>query len=141
MLHSGAIAKNGELFVLDMGQPIKIYDLAVNMIKLSGLEPFRDIDIVETGFRPGEKLFEELLVKSETLQKTDNNLVFVEKDEPISMEDLEQRLQLLQNALRSNDDEVVRAAMHKVVPTYKTPEEVNCRAEQSKEMQSARVIN
>ena len=53
VLHSGAIAKNGELFVLDMGQPVKIYDLAVNMIKLSGLEPFRDIDIVETGLRPG----------------------------------------------------------------------------------------
>ena len=141
VLHSGAIAKNGELFVLDMGQPIKIYDLAVNMIKLSGLEPFRDIDIVETSLRPGEKLFEELLIKSETLDKTDNKLVFIEKDEPISMEDLEQRLQLLRDALLRNDDEVVRAAMHKVVPTYKTPEEVNCRAEQSKEMQSARVIN
>ena len=83
VLHSGAIAKNGELFVLDMGQPVKIYDLAINMIKLSGLEPFRDIDIIETGLRPGEKLYEELLVKSETLHKTDNDLIFIEKDEPI----------------------------------------------------------
>lgn len=141
VLHSGAIAKNGELFVLDMGQPVKIYDLAVNMIKLSGLEPFRDIDIVETGLRPGEKLFEELLIKSETLDKTDNKLVFIEKDEPISMEELEQRLQILRKAMASNDDETVRVAMHKVVPTYKTPEEVNCKAGLSKEMQNVKIIN
>ena len=140
VLHSGAIAKNGELFVLDMGQPVKIYDLAVNMIKLSGLEPFRDIDIIETGLRPGEKLYEELLVKSETLHKTDNDLIFIEKDEPISMEDLDNRLALLREALASNDDEAVRLAMRKVVPTYRTPEEVNCKAEQSAEMQNVRVI-
>lgn len=140
VLHSGAIAKNGELFVLDMGQPIKIYDLAVNMIKLSGLEPFRDIDIIETGLRPGEKLYEELLVKSETLRKTDNDLIFIEKDEPISMEDLQERLDILRAAIRSNDDETVRAAMRRVVPTYKTPEEVNCKAAQAAEMQNAKVI-
>lgn len=140
VLHSGAIAKNGELFVLDMGQPVKIYDLAVNMIKLSGLEPFRDIDIIETGLRPGEKLYEELLVKSETLHKTDNDLIFIEKDEPISMEDLDNRLQLLREALASNDDEAVRGAMRKVVPTYRTPEEVNCKAEQSAEMQNVKVV-
>lgn len=140
VLHSGAIAKNGELFVLDMGQPIKIYDLAVNMIKLSGLEPFRDIDIIETGLRPGEKLYEELLVKSETLRKTDNDLIFIEKDEPISMEDLQERLDILRAAIRSNDDETVRAAMRRVVPTYKTPEEVNCKAAQAAEMQNAKVV-
>lgn len=140
VLHSGGIAKNGELFVLDMGQPIKIYDLAVNMIKLSGLEPFRDIDIIETGLRPGEKLYEELLVKSETLRKTDNDLIFIEKDEPISMEDLQQRLEILREAIRSNDDETVRAAMHMVVPTYKTPEEVNCKAAEAVEMQNAKVV-
>lgn len=140
VLHSGAIAKNGELFVLDMGQPIKIYDLAVNMIKLSGLEPFRDIDIIETGLRPGEKLYEELLVKSETLRKTDNDLIFIEKDEPISMEDLQERLDILREAIRSNDDETVRAAMRRVVPTYKTPEEVNCKAAEAAEMQNAKVV-
>lgn len=140
VLHSGAIAKNGELFVLDMGQPIKIYDLAVNMIKLSGLEPFRDIDIIETGLRPGEKLYEELLVKSETLRKTDNDLIFIEKDEPISMEDLQERLEILREAIRSNNDETVRAAMRRVVPTYKTPEEVNCKATQAVEMQNAKVV-
>lgn len=141
VLHSGAIAKNGELFVLDMGQPIRIYDLAVNMIKLSGLEPYRDIDIVETGLRPGEKLYEELLVKSETLRKTDNDLIFIEKDEPISMEDLEQRLKVLHEAIQSNDDEAVRRAMRKVVPTYKSPEEVNGMAEQAAEMKNAKDVN
>ena len=141
VLHSGAIAKNGELFVLDMGQPIKIYDLAVNMIKLSGLEPFRDIDIIETGLRPGEKLYEELLVKSETLQTTDNKLVFIEKDEPISIEDLQQRLEMLRVAVDSNDDEKVREVMHMVVPTFRTPEEVNCKAEQAVEMQNAKVLS
>lgn len=140
VLHSGAIAKNGELFVLDMGQPIKIYDLAVNMIKLSGLEPFRDIDIIETGLRPGEKLYEELLVKSETLRKTDNDLIFIEKDKPISMEDLQQRLDILRAAIRSNNDETVRATMHRVVPTYKTPEAVNCKAAETAEMQNAKVV-
>lgn len=140
VLHSGAIAKNGELFVLDMGQPIRIYDLALNMIKLSGLEPDRDIEIVETGLRPGEKLYEELLVKSETLRKTDNDLIFIEKDEPISMEDLQERLEILREAISSNDDETVRAAMHRVVPTYKTPEEVNCKAAEAAEMQNAKVV-
>ncbi len=141
VLHSGAIAKNGELFVLDMGQPVKIYDLAVNMIKLSGLEPYKDIDIIETGLRPGEKLYEELLIKSETLDKTDNKLVFIEKDEPIGMDELKQRLQLLREALATNSDEAVREAMHRVVPTYRTPEEVNCRAGLSKEMQNVRKID
>lgn len=140
VLHSGAIAKNGELFVLDMGQPVKILDLAENMIKLSGLVPYKDIDIIETGLRPGEKLYEELLVKSETLHKTDNDLVFIEKDEAISMEDLEQRLAMLREALTTNDDEKMRSAMRKVVPTYKTPEEINCKAEQAAEMQNARVV-
>ena len=140
VLHSGAIAKNGELFVLDMGQPVKIYDLAINMIKLSGLEPFRDIDIIETGLRPGEKLYEELLVKSETLHKTDNDLIFIEKDEPISIDDLNNRLEVLREALASNDDEAVRAAMRKVVPTYRNPEEVNCKAEESAEMQNVKVV-
>ena len=141
VLHSGAIAKNGELFVLDMGQPVKIFDLAVNMIKLSGLEPFRDIDIIETGLRPGEKLYEELLVKSETLQTTDNKLVFIEKDEPISMRDVKHRLKMLRDAIDSNDDEKVREVMHIVVPTFRTPEEVNEYAENSNEIKHAKIIS
>lgn len=136
VLESGAMAKNGELFVLDMGQPVKIYDLAENMIKLSGLIPGKDIEIIETGLRPGEKLYEELLVESETLTKTENKLIFIEKDEPISMEELEQRLALLEEAVKRNDDMYMKEVLHRVVPTFKTPEEVNAEAEKSKEMRS-----
>lgn len=141
VLHSGAIAKNGELFVLDMGLPVRIYDLAVNMVRLSGLEPDKDIKIIETGLRPGEKLYEELLVKSETLRKTDNDLIFIEKDEPITMADLNKRLDMLRQALQSNDDETVREAMRKAVPTYKRPEEVNKKAAEAAEMQNIRKVS
>ena len=73
-------------------------------------------------------------------RKTDNDLIFIEKDEPISMEDLHKRLEILREAIRSNDDETVRAAMRKVVPTYKTPEEVNCKAAEAAEMQRVKVV-
>ena len=122
VLQSGAMANNGELFVLDMGKPVKIWDLAENMIRLSGMS---DIEIVETGLRPGEKLYEELLIKTEDLVKTDNDLIFIERDEPISKEELEQKLAVLKEACQTGDDEAVREAMRKVVPTYRRPEEVN----------------
>lgn len=141
VLTSGAMAKNGELFVLDMGQPVKILDLAVNMIHLSGLVPYKDIEIIETGLRPGEKLYEELLVKSETLSKTENDLIFVEKDEPITMDELNAKLEILREAIATNDDEKVRAAMHVVVPTYRTPEEVNKEAAEAKEMRNVKKCN
>ena len=74
VLEAGAMAKQNELFVLDMGRPVKILELAENMIRLSGYEPYRDIEIVETGLRPGEKLYEELLVSSRDLEKTVNGI-------------------------------------------------------------------
>ena len=83
VLQSGAMANNGELFVLDMGQPVKIMDLAENMIRLSGVQ---GIEIVETGLRPGEKLYEELLVKTEELDKTSNSMIFIERDSALSSE-------------------------------------------------------
>ena len=92
VLQSGAIAKNGEIFVLDMGQPIKIYDLAKNMIKLSAAQ---NIEIIETGLRPGEKLYEELLVRTDELDTTENDLIFVEKEKPISYDEVEQKLLFL----------------------------------------------
>lgn len=140
VLQSGAMAKNGELFVLDMGQPVRILDLAENMIRLSGLEPYKDIDIIETGLRPGEKLYEELLVQSETLKRTDNKLIFIEKDEPITMEDLNDRLAQLQQAMEQNTDEGMRATMHKVVPTFRTPEEVNKTAAEAAEMNNVKEV-
>lgn len=125
VLQSGAMAKNGELFVLDMGQPVKILDLAENMIKLSGYIPYKDIDIVETGLRPGEKLYEELLVKTEDLDKTDNNLIFIERDTPLSDEELQEKLRILRDAVASGSDEEARHALMITVPTYHTPAEVN----------------
>ena len=131
VLESGAMAKNGELFVLDMGQPVKILDLAESMIRLSGVS---GIEIVETGLRPGEKLYEELLVKTEELDKTENSLIFIEKDTPLTKDDVEQRLRILAAAVDTGSDETVRRALKKVVPTYRSPEEVNAKAEQAEEM-------
>ena len=120
VLASGAMAKNGELFVLDMGKPVHILDLAESMIRLSGAQ---GIKIVETGLRPGEKLYEELLVKTEELDKTDNELIFIERDEPVTMEELEEKLALLRQAIATDEEETVRAALKQAVPTYKSAQE------------------
>lgn len=128
VLTSGAMANAGELFVLDMGEPVEILKLAEEMIRLSGLEPYRDIEIRETGLRPGEKLWEELLMKNEDLGRTENEKIFVEKDTPLSRGELAEILGILKEATETNDDDQVREALHRVVPTYKTPEEVNATA-------------
>lgn len=119
VLEAGAKAQNGELSVLDMGKPVKILELAERMISLMGFEPYKDIDIVETGLRPGEKLYEELLIASETLMKTENNKIFIEKDEPLSVSELEAKLELLKKAVSEGSEEKARAALHDVVPTFK----------------------
>ncbi len=137
VMTSGAMAKNGELYVLDMGKPVKILELAENMIRLSGLEPYKDIDIVETGLRPGEKLYEELLIKSEELGKTSNNKIFVERDRPLSQAEIQKKLDILREALETQSNRTVKKALMDVVPTYHTPEEVNQRAIQSEEMRIA----
>jgi len=128
VLQSGAMAKNGELYVLDMGKPVKILDLAENMIRLSGFEPYKDIDIIETGLRPGEKLYEELLIKSEELDKTENEMIFIERDKPLELSEIESKLSVLSEAIKTQDDAVVRRALMEVVPTYHTPDEVNAAA-------------
>ena len=131
VLESGAMANNGELFVLDMGSPVKIYDLAKTMIHLSGAD---GIEIQEIGLRPGEKLYEELLVKTEELTKTENNLIFIEKDNPLSREEINEKLALLEKACASGSDDEARATLKRVVPTYRAPEEVNAEAEKAEEM-------
>lgn len=125
VLKSGAMAKNGELFVLDMGKPVKILDLAENLIRLSRLEPYKDIDIMEIGLRPGEKLYEELLVKSESLTKTSDSLIFIEDDEPLTMKKLNENLSLLEKVINNKDDIKAKEALKKVVPTFKDPKEIN----------------
>lgn len=122
VLQSGAIANNGELFVLDMGQPVKILDLAENMIRLSDVP---GVKIIETGLRPGEKLYEELLVNTEELDKTDNNLIFIERDQPLSKEVIYNKIQILKDACNTGNDITAKEALRSVVPTFRRPEEVN----------------
>ena len=122
VLQSGAIANNGELFVLDMGKPVKIMDLAENMIRLSGVH---GVEIVETGLRPGEKLYEELLVKTEELDKTSNSMIFIERDKALSAEEIDARLEILKKACETGDDLKAKEALRSAVPTFKSPEEVN----------------
>ena len=137
VMQAGAMAKCGELFVLDMGKPVRILDLAENMIKLSGLVPYKDIDIVEIGLRPGEKLFEELLMKSETLTTTPNELIFIEKDTPLTREQVEKKLTLLQDAVKKSNCDAesprIKRAMKMAVPTYNDPEFVNQTFDESDE--------
>lgn len=122
VLQSGAIANNGELFVLDMGQPVKILDLAENMIRLSGVH---GVKIIETGLRPGEKLYEELLVNTEELDKTDNSLIFIERDKALSKEEIYKKIQTLRDACDTGNDLTAKEALRSVVPTFRKPEEVN----------------
>ena len=117
VLQAGAYAKGGEIFVLDMGEPVKIADMARNLIKLSGYEPDVDIDIVYTGLRPGEKLYEELLMEEEGLQDTPNHMIHIGKpielDEDSFFEDLKE---LKEEAYEEVDD--IRILVKKMVPTY-----------------------
>ena len=138
VMQAGAMAKKGELFVLDMGKPVRIYDLAVNMIRLSGFEPHVDIKIEEIGLRPGEKLFEELLMKTETLDKTENNMIFIERDQPYTRAEVEEKLEILKQAVEDSKDELgsekVKTAIVATVPTFRDPEVINKKAEKSEEM-------
>ncbi len=106
ILQAGAFAEGGEVFVLDMGSPVCIDDMARKMIRLSGFEPDVDIKIEYTGLRPGEKLYEELLLKSEGLQKTDNHLIYIGHQRMYSPEEIEEKLEALRGVLYSPNTEV-----------------------------------
>lgn len=141
VMTAGAMAGRGELFVLDMGKPVRIVDLAENLIRLSGYEPYREIDIVEIGLRPGEKLYEELLIDKTTMDKTDNNLIFIERDAPLTREQVEAKLDLLRNVITATEQSVCDAsvtdAIKQVVPTFHDPERINATATSSAEMKMA----
>ena len=141
VMQAGAQAVRGELFVLDMGKPVKIYDLAISMIKLSGLVPFVDIDVKEVGLRPGEKLYEELLIKTESLAKTENDMIFIEQDKPYTREEIDAKLRLLVDAVKENEASVfserITEAMKAAVPTFHSPDEVNKNVGESEEMRAA----
>lgn len=127
VLQAGAMQTRNDILVLDMGEPVKIIDLAENLIRLSGYVPYTEIPIVETGLRPGEKLFEELLVGGD-IEKTENDLIYIERQSAITPEELQSKLKILQNALHAKDDvtrihnnATLRAALHAVVPTFHAP--------------------
>lgn len=127
ILQAVTYAKGGEIFVLDMGEPVKIYDLAKSVIKLSGLEPEVDIPIKITGLRPGEKLYEELLMAEEGLTATKHDKIFVSEPMCLEMQALEEKLEIL-SKLEYDENyskENIKVIMKDVVPTYKDPEEVN----------------
>ena len=132
-----AMAHNGELFVLDMGKPVKILDLAENMIRLSGFTPYKDIDIVEIGLRPGEKLSEELLMKTEELDKTSNDMIFIERDKGLPREEVERKLDLVRQAIETEEQSAVLEVIRKTVPTYHDPAEINGKADQARETAAA----
>ncbi|MBO5743134.1 MAG: polysaccharide biosynthesis protein [Clostridia bacterium] len=118
VIQAACYAKGGEIFVLDMGKPVKIYDLAENLIRLSGHIPNVDIKIEVVGLRPGEKLYEELLMDQEGLEGTKHSKIFVGRPMTIEMSELEEKLTLLKEAVDSQDNEKIRDIMEEVVPTY-----------------------
>lgn len=117
VLQAGAYAKGGEIFVLDMGAPVRILDLAKNLIRLSGYKVDEDIKIEFTGLRPGEKLYEELLMDEEGLQDTENKLIHIGKPIEIDEEKFYKQLKLLEDISR-NENEDIRKVIKEIVPTY-----------------------
>ena len=93
-----------------------------------------ETDIIETGLRPGEKLYEELLIKTEELDKTENSMIFIERDEPLPLEEIQVKLDMLHQAIDTEDDDAARDALRDAVPTFHKPEEVNREAMKSQEM-------
>ena len=118
VLQAGAYAKGGEIFVLDMGKPVKIYDLAINLIKLSGFEPFKDIDIKITGLRPGEKLYEELLMNEEGLEETGHKKIFIGKPSKFDLDNLKLQIKSINEIAKGGDTNLLRIKLKEIVPTY-----------------------
>ena len=117
VLQASYYAEGGEIFVLDMGEPVKIDDMARNLIRLSGYTPDVDIKIVYTGLRPGEKLYEEMLMEEEGMKETENHLIHIGK--PIEMDDdwFREKLLALDNASRA-ESEKMKQIVAEIVPTY-----------------------
>lgn len=137
VMEAAAIAKGGEIFVLDMGAPVKIVTLAENLIRMYGKEPYKDIQIVFTGLREGEKLFEELLMDEEGIEKTANELIYIGHQIKIDKSTFMDKLNTLIDAATENDSETAIAALHEMVPTFIDPDTFNNNAIKEKEKQEA----
>ncbi len=138
VLKAGEMAKGGEIFVLDMGEPVRILDLAENLIRLSGYEPYKDIQIEFTGLRPGEKLYEELLMSEEGLQKTENQKIYVGEPIDINPSYLFGFLNKFKEVAYSNDSQQVLNMLHELVPTFVEPEKRNQEEEEKRRCQEAK---
>ena len=128
VLQAGAYAKGGEIFVLDMGSPVKIYDLAKNLIKLSGYVPDKDIEIKITGLRPGEKLYEELLMNNDKLRKTAHDKIFIDKPKTLPLGKLIKQIEDLVFVSQIGNKNMLKEKLKEVVPTYSSPEQYNLKA-------------
>lgn len=118
VIQAGAYAKGGEIFILDMGKPVKIHDLAVNLIKLSGYEPGKDIEIKVTGLRPGEKLYEELLMDEEGLTETKHKKIFIGRPSSFDLDTLKVEIDEIMKIAESGNKVMLREKLHEIVPTY-----------------------
>ena len=129
VLQAGAFAKGGEVFVLDMGEPVRIVSLAENLIRMMGKEPYTEIPIEFTGLRPGEKLYEELLMKEEGLQRTDNHKIFIGKQITVDTESFPGELERLRTLSLTNEKTKIVRCLAEIVDTY-TPDERLFRGEE-----------
>ena len=127
VLQAITYAKGGEIFVLDMGEPVKIYDLAKNLIELSGYTLGKDMEIEITGLRPGEKIYEELLMNEENLQETGHAKIFITEPMEFTMDDIEEKLDSFREIIDNEiyDKDIIKDTMRKCVPTYRDPKEIN----------------
>jgi len=118
VMEAGAMGRGGEVFVLDMGEPVKILDLAKEMIRLSGFEPDKDIPVVFTGIRPGEKLFEEILTAEEGTIATQNQKIFMAKLSRVDENKLNQVLENLREAVKKSNREEIVNILKQLIPSY-----------------------